>query len=629
MADEPFQRVRRFLRELKRRNVYKVAVAYLTVAFVGLQAARLLVPATTLPGWADQFFIFLAVAGFPVSLVVAWAFEMTPGGVRRTEAAEPETAERGAIGGAGGWIAALGVLVLAGGGYWYLTGGGEEAAPTGPTAATDTAGSGDRGKARSIAVLPFDNLSGTEEAEPFVNGLHDDLLTRLSNISELTVISRTSVLPYRETELSLPAIADSLDVRWIVEGGIQQAGDQVQVNAQLIQAEEDAHRWAETYRRKLTTENIFAIQSELTKKIAGSLEAELTPEESERVGRQPTQDLSAYKLYVRGRLRLGTRTEDAMREAVEHFRRAIARDSGYALAWSGLADAQRLLAYYGHGSPDTLSRQALRAARRAVELDADLAEAHASLGGLYHTSLQNLPLALRELKRAVELEPSYDRAHMWLAELWAALGREDRALEHAKKSVELNPNSPVNHLVLGVIYWWTDGPGQTALEQVRRASELEPGYALAHVNEGEILSEAGRPNEAIAALRRGLERTSKGSFAWTVGQVSLGLAHVRNGDTARAREFLTRLEGRRTAPLQKARLYAALREESAAFEALGDVEWMNWKRWDLRFMSEFTRLRDDPRFQEMLREARRSIGLNPDGSLPDSVDVSFGSESDG
>lgn len=286
--DEPFQRLRQFLAELRRRNVYKVAVAYVAVAFVGIQAADLPVPQTTLPGYADNLLIYPAVFGFPVALVLAWAFEMTAEGVRRTPEAEPK--ERAAPGAAEREsrlavkaLVGLGVVAAAVAGGWYLTGGGGESEPA----------AGDR----SIAVLPFEVL-GESEPGTYTEDMHDVLLMRLFSVSVLTVISRTSVWQYRDSEMTPAEIARELGVRWVLGGGVQEMGDQIQVYAQLIDPHSGTHAWADRYRRDLTAANLFDLQSEITQEIARSHEAAISPRENQRVERQPTDDLEAYRLYV-------------------------------------------------------------------------------------------------------------------------------------------------------------------------------------------------------------------------------------------------------------------------------------------------------------------------------------------
>lgn len=602
-----FPPLRHFLTELKRRNVYKVAVTYLVAGFVVVQVADLAAGAFGMPSWFEPMVWVLAGLGLPIAVVLAWAFEVSPEGVRRTPAREwSEERVRGPSGtglpGRRQWtrgLVAVGLIAAAAMGGWYLVTAGEP-----------------EGTDRSIAVLPFE-ATGGEEGVQFSKGLHDGLLTRLTNVAALTVKSRTSAERYEGTDHTIPEIARELDVAWIVEGAVHQSGDRIRVNATLIDAREDDRRWARDYERDLTVENVFAIQSDLARTIAGSLQAELSPREAERLDDRPTDDLEAYRLYVQGLIHLDRRTEAGMRRSVDHFRSAIERDSSYAPAWAGLADARHILALFGYDPADTLLPGALDAARRAFELDPELAEARASLGLLYDQYLHDLPAALRELERAVELKPSYARAHQWLGTLEGALGHPEAALEHVRRAAELDPQSAVTQLVLGWTYWWIEGPGSRALAHVRRAIELEPALAVAHADEGLILSDAGRHEEAIVSLQRALERTSEGSFEWGLSIAGLGVIHARMGDTARSREMLTRLQESGEAPFWQAVVHAAIGEQTAAFQALRAVEWTTISRWDLLVLPAFDSLRDDPRYDELIRDIDRRWGLDPDGSLPD------------
>lgn len=603
---DPLHHARRFFAELKRRRVYRVAVTYLVAGFVVVQVADLAAGAFALPAWFEPMVWVVGALGLPIALVLSWAYDLGPEGIRRTGpdgetdpsvAGAPRT-DRGERRRAAPALIA-GALLLGVAGAWYLAWGREGEVSD-----------------RSIAVLPFEATGGAESLR-FSAGLHDGLLTRLTNIAALTVKSRTSAERYGGGDHTVPEIARELGVGWIVEGGVHQSGDRILVNATLIDARRDRRRWAREYEREITIENIFDIQGDLARTIAASLQAELSSRESERLEQRPTDDLDAYRLYIEGRINLDRRTEAGMRRADTYFQRAIERDSGYALAWSGLADVRQLLAVFGYGPSDSLNEGALDAARRALELDPGLAEAHASMGQLYDAHLKDVPSARRELERAVALKPSYAQAFQWLGELEGGRGRREPALEHLRKAAELDPQSAVIQLVLGWTYWWAEGPGPNALSHVRRAKELEPSLAVAHVDEGMILSDSGRHEEAIAALLRGLDLASERSFSEGLGLAGLGVARVAAGDPAGARELLARLEQRGDTPLWEAMVHAALEEEDAAFRALDRVEWTSTYRWDLLVLPAFDPLRDDPRYETLVGAINESWGLNPDGSLPD------------
>jgi len=475
--------------------------------------------------------------------------------------------------------------------------------------------------ARSIAVLPFENV-GASDSRQFARGIHDDLLTRLSRVSALQVISRTSVMQYQEAEAALPTIARALGVKWVVEGTIQRVGDQVQVTAQLIDAQRDTHAWAQTYQRELTPENLFAIQDELTKKITRSLEATLTAREVKRIERRPTENLDAYRLYVQGRALLDQRSDPGIRQAVGYFRRALAEDSTYALAWAGLADARSLLSLYGYAPADSVLPTAQRAAERAVALGPELAEAHASLA-LVNDYRRNGPTAVRAYRRALALNPNYARAHQWLGNLYLALGQLEAARSHLQTAAELDPMSASIHAALAGAYNRQRPPRpEQALRHTTRAKKRASDYAAAHIVEGVGLSRGGRYDEALAAFERGFRLAAPGDG---VRQLHLGkpaVTHLRRGDTTRARALLDTLEQNGESRYAQAEVHAALGEQNAALVDLRAVEWAKFLAAELRYGPALDPLRGDPRFQQILRAVNRTWGLNADGTLPTPADAS-------
>jgi TolB-like protein/Flp pilus assembly protein TadD len=616
--------MRQLLQELKRRNVYKVAVAYATVAFVGFQAVNLLIPSTRLPPWADELLLAFLIAGFPVALVVAWAFEVTPDGLRRTSS---EVSERSGPGpganGRGAWVLGLVVLLLAGGGAWYLTVDRGDPSSERSPGATDRARSAPAVGDRSIAVLPFEAL-GQQEPGPFAEGMHDELLTRLSNVSGLMVISRTSVQQYRNTNKTTAEIARELGVKWVVEGGVQEMSDQIQVNAQLIDPRTDTHAWAKSYRRDLTAADLFAIQTEITTEIARSLEARLSPEERERLERRPTEDLEAYRLYVQGRPRIDQRTEAEIRAAMEYFERAIRQDSSYALAWSGLADARSLLWFYDYAPEESVAGPALQAARRAVELEPELAEAHTSLG-IVRSLRHEGPLALDHLLRAVELKPSYAEANIWLGWTYLMLGRPEEALPVSGRAVEIDPHGPAYRAYRAEVLL-AGGRGPDALEEARRATELRPEYGLGHFMRGLVLHHLGRYPDAEAAYRRARSLVpADGAPTHAEIAAAITAARAADGDTSAARSMLSRVDGRKH-PFSQGLALAAVGDDDGAFRAFRRVErWGAFTNDHIRyfFPSALGRLRADPRFEDLRRRLNRAWGLNPDGSLSDGGDAAL------
>ncbi len=293
--------------ELKRRNVVRVGIAYLIAAWLVLQVIDLVLENVPAPPWVMQVILLLTAVGFPFALLFAWAFELTPEGLKRerdvdrSKSITPQTGrklDRLII-----VVLVIAVGILLTDRIWLRDAGQEE-----PAAQVTTTEPSSQSSRRSIAVLPFANRSNAADDVFFVDGIHDDILTQLAKISALKVISRTSVAQYRDTEKTMRVIGGELDVATIMEGSVQRAGNRVRINVQLIDADTDEHLWAEVYDRELTVANIFEIQTEMATAIAGALRANLTSDEQQRLAVRPTENLEAYEAYLLGRQRMTMRT---------------------------------------------------------------------------------------------------------------------------------------------------------------------------------------------------------------------------------------------------------------------------------------------------------------------------------
>ena len=599
MAD-PLRSVRSFLSELKQRKVVGVALAYIVVAAGALELVSIVVPSSSLPDWSDELFLALAIFGFPVVVFLAWAFERTPDGVHRAAGATANIEETaGPISGA----TAIDVVEPGPPGAAPSV---AESGPGPPGAAPSVAesGPGPSLDVNLVAVLPFENLSGTDEAEPFAAGLHDDLLTELSRVSALTVISRTSVSGFRGSGKTIPQIARELRAGTVVEGGVQKAGSRVRLNVQLIDARDDVHLWAERYDRELTAENIFELQSELATRIAATLEAHLTPEETARLGQRPTDDLEAYRLYTQGRGVLGQLSGSGMQRAIDYFQRALERDPDYSLAWAGLGIALVQLGEYGHADHDTMLGRGEKAARRALELDSELAEAHAAIGTLHSARCEG-PAALRSLRRATELQPSYSQAHHWLSWVYLLVGRPQLALEAGKRSTRLDPLEPEGRANFALAYLGCGQP-EKALAEARRALETHPDFDYARWVIGLALRRIGRGDEAEEILRQVSESWAS---SWPGTMRALNL--VTAGDEASARRFVEAREGTGESYYAGVVL-AALGALDEAFDGLRQASPTNWSetlfvRYELPELLDPDR--DDPRYAELLRDIDRIWGV--------------------
>ena len=350
--------------KLRRRNVLRVAAAYAVSSWILIEAGSVLMPTFGAPDWLFRIYVLVVIGGFLVAVVAAWIFEITPEGIRLEKDLE-HVAPAARTSGRKLDFFIIALLVIA----------------LGISVTLNVTGLRGHDIEPSIAVLPFDSRSTDPENAIFADGIHDDLLTRLANVEALKVISRTSVMEYRDTTKNLRQIADELGVATVLEGAVQRSGNNVRINVQLIDAATDEHLWARTYDRELTARSVFEIQSEISAAIATALKAALTPREKARLATIPTENTEAYRLYVAGRHNLHERELDTLLAARQQFEAAIALDPKFAPAYAGLADAVQLL-YINHSAItwDEASGVAERALQTALELDEELADAHASHG---------------------------------------------------------------------------------------------------------------------------------------------------------------------------------------------------------------------------------------------------------
>jgi len=501
-----------FFAELKRRNVYKVAIAYGVVAWLLIQIATQVFPFLEIPNWVVRLVIVLIAIGFPIALVIAWAFETTPEGIKRTEVADamPETAGQKKH----AWI----YVVIAGAAIsvalFFL---GRYTVGNKTTAAVPNELS-----AKSIAVLPFDNLSRDLDNAFFAEGVQDEILTRLAKVADLKVIARTSTQKFKSAPENLPDIAKRLGALNVLEGSVQKVNDQVRVNVQLINALTNAHLWAEIYDRKLT--DIFAVESDIAKTIADTLQAKLTGSEKTAISKEPTANTEAYELYHKGRSLWGKRTGDNIPKAIGFYEQAITRDPNYALAYAGLSAAYILSPFYAGADRRVASAKAQEAALKALRLDPNLAEAHLALGKVFFFSEIDLAGAMREYKRAIELKPNDADAHHWYGnDTLSALGQFEEAIAEGKRSVELDPLSIVINVDLGVTFYYAHRYDDAA-RQLRKTLEIDPTSFYTHYNLGILLQVTGDLSGAIAEYEKAKQLNDNVyvSTLWAVAKAHAG-----------------------------------------------------------------------------------------------------------
>jgi TolB-like protein/Flp pilus assembly protein TadD len=587
--------VKNFFSELKRRNVYKVAIAYIVGGWALSQGIAQVFPVFDVPNWTIRLIVILIIVGLPIALVLAWSFEITPEGIKRTETADamPATARRKKH----VWIYIVVIGAILSIGLFFL--GRYSAINEAPRQSEATTGI----LQKSIAVLPFDNLSRDPDNAYFTEGVEDEILTRLAKVSDLKVISRTSTQHFKSAPENLPTIAKQLGVVNILEGSVQKAADQVRVNVQLISAMTGAHLWADTYDRKLT--DIFAVESDIAKSIAETLQAKLTGSAEQVLASKPTENAQAHELYLRGRYFWNRRTGENLKKAAEYFQQAIEKDPKYALAYSGLADCHVLLPVYpelGSNPRDELP-QAFAAARKAVQLDDTLAEAHASLARALASNLQ-LAVATSEFNRAIELNPNYATARQWFGECLQSQGRFDEGLAELKRAQELDPLSLIINSLLGFALD-TVGKSDQAIAQLRKTVEIDPNFWIAHFYFGNVLEHRGQLKEAIVEYEK--SNALQPNDPYSIADLARGYFLVgRKSEAEQLWDKLKSLSERQYVPAYSMAVVQLtfgnkdeairLLEKSYADHAPFDSADLGWILIDHRLDS----LRSDPRFKNLI-----------------------------
>ena len=452
-----------FFAELKRRNVYKVAVAYAVVAWLLIQAGSILFPTFEAPPWVMKVFVAAVVLGFPIALILAWAFEMTPQGVKRTEHVGPEevipewSARK---------FAALIILIV-------VAAAALLAFQLLRPKSTSTSANAMAVPTKSIAVLPFVNMSSDKENEYFVDGLTEEVLNRLAQISALRVPGRTSSFAFKGRNSDLRQVGTELGVAHVLEGSVRKAGDRLRITAQLVRTADGFHLWSQNFDRKL--DDVFAIQDEIARAIADALSTPLGLGEPAHSQRR-TKDMEAYDQFLQARALLGQRSPERLRRAIELLTAAVERDPGFANGWAVLAQARALSLYYLNDIPDPL-KGAEEAARKALALDDSIAIAHSALADVLRDRRDWLA-AEAEYTRALQLSPGEAETHNQYAQMLLKLGRIDRALQHALRACELEPLAWVPPSVVSLAYLSRGDFGQSRafLDRSKKVSGPTRGF---------------------------------------------------------------------------------------------------------------------------------------------------------
>jgi len=572
-----------FFAELKRRNVYKVAVAYAVVAWLLVQVTTQVFPIFEIPNWALRLIVLVIIIGFPIALVIAWAFELTPEGIKHTEdvGLSDKRVSKNRT-----WIyvrligAALSVALFFVG---RLSAPSSGASPAGLPE-------------KSIAVLPFENQNRDPNNDYLCDGIPESIINSLSELPKLKVMSRNSVFHYKGKETNAQTVGKELKVQTLLTGRVRQRGDGLTIGVELINTQDNSQVWGQQYNRKLA--DVFAVQEEIAKEVSEKLRLKLTGPEREQLAKRPTENLKAFQYYMQGRAAAQRRTNADILASVNYYEKALQEDSKYALAYAGLADAYANLGYYGSIAPIEGRRKAEEAARKALALDQNLAEAHVALGLVYiGFAPSNFSVGDGELRHAIELNSNLAVARYNLGLSFIRQGLLDKASAELMKARALDPLSSIIARAVVIPYYFNRDYAR-AFELLRQANELGP--PLSATWEIGLYIRSGSLNEAFAEIEKAKAiRKDDPLFIY-----STGMAYAASGKQAEALQSIKELEAISGASLSTAhwiaKIYATLNDKEMAFSwldrglatgALG-VFYNDEPVWDP--------IRDDPRFAALV-----------------------------
>ena len=586
-----------FFSELKRRNVYRVAVLYIIVSWLVLQVTDVFLSFLPLPDWTPNLVFVLLVLGFPIALVLAWAFELTPEGLR-PEIPEGEAPPAGKAGRKLDILIIVGLVVVAA--YAFYTRGGPAPAERGlPDSAAPT-------KIDSIVVLPLQDLTGDPAEAYFVSGMHEALITELSQVEALRVISRTSASAYRNSDKPLPQIARELDVDAVVEGSVLRVGDTVRVTAQLIDATTDEHLWAANFDREVT--DILSLYGDVAQEIVEQIRIEVTPEEASRLASTGQVDPQVYERYLQGRFLCENWSPQEMARGVDLMREAVRLDPDWAPARAELALCLQYEAFFNFVQPLDILEESVAQAERAVALDERLAEAHVALAGVRYYLEYEREEAEAELRRALELNPGSVKALIHMSWLLGESGRFDEAVDVTRKAIERDPlNTSAAH-ALGQAQYLARR-FEEAVEAYQAAWELDRSDPVMPWSLSLTYWEMGEEDLALEHAREAVELGGGAS----IFRGALAYQLAQRGFEVEARRIIAELkEDPLAAGFDLAVIYIGLGEYERALDRLVEAyERRNSQIVYLPHGPVFDPLRRHPRFQALLERLGWS-GRGPD-----------------
>jgi adenylate cyclase len=580
---------RNFFAELRRRNVYKVAVAYAVVAWLLLQGASIVLPSFEAPAWTMKVLILALAVGFPLAAVLAWAFEITPEGIVRADEVDPNKSITRKTGRKLTAVIVV-IAILAAGLFVFQK--FKRVTEIAPKTARLNAVPAQNDK--SVAVLPFDDLSAAHDQQFFGDGLAEELLNVLVQIDGLSVASRTSSFAFKGKNLSIPDIARQLGVAHIVEGSVRRVDNRLRVTAQLIDVATDRHLWSQTFDREVT--DIFAIQDEIARSIADALKVRLGRAADKKAG---TENVEAYELYLLGLYYLNQRTEDSMRKALDIFQRASERDPSFARAFAGLSMTYALLPGYAAFDRDLANREALVAARKAVALDPKNAEALTALAQSYFDQ-RKIPQAVDAFDRAIAANPRYALARHWKGITLSAVGRLAEGEAELRAARALDPASLPLQSFLSVNLTQQGHLKEAlaeALDLLRRAPDYRNGLHQAFVQAAML----GRAREYVGLLERyfrviGEDPALARTIVDAIEKPALRPAAIAALEPVASRHGAGGKRNQMTA------LFALLKAEDQTLDLLErpEFEWF-------AHSSLYDFLRGNPRYEALLAKAQRYI----------------------
>jgi len=570
-----------FFAELKRRNVYRVAALYVIVSWLLLQAADVFTSFLPLPEWTGGLIFLLLVIGFPVALIFAWAFELTPEGLRReTETAKDKPRSTGSRKKLDVLIFAAMAVALV---YFGLNHDWQ--------AAPETVAPGE---IRSIVVLPLDNLMNDPEQGYFVEGMHEALITELSKIKALRVISRTSAMHYKDSGKPVPEIARELGVDAVVEGSVLRAGNMVRVTAQLIEARSDRHIWADNFDRELT--DILALYADVTREIVNHIRITVTPEEEAGLAVSRPVNPEVYELYLKGHHLCGNWSPQEMQQGIKLLQQAVNLDPKHAVANAQLALCLVDTAFFEYMMPVEIDSRARAAALTAVQMDDQLAEAHVALGSVSYYLRFDPRAGEGEYLRALELNPNSVDALIHITWVLTASGRFDEALEPLHRAIELDPLSTSVRNAMGQLYY-LNRDFDRAIQEYEKALELDRSDPSLHYYLAGPYEQQGQFEKAITLYKSATE-LSEGAPLYLS---ALGHAYGVAGMHEQALLILEELQqAAYPSPYNLALVYLGLGQHEQA------IDWLE-KAFKAR-NSHIVYINQGPRF-DPLRDNERFISL--------------------